>query len=413
MVEPKKKVAIIGAGIAGLYLAWKISKKFNVTVLEKNNYFGGHSNTIEVNLNKKIKIDTGFIVFNKKNYPNLANCFEKLGVKIQKSNMSFAVDLKNSNFYYAGSFKGLFAQKKNLLKRNFWVMLKEIIRFYKTTSKEVKKNLTLEEFLKKENYSNDFKNKHIYPMASAIWSTKKGVINKMPIKTFINFFNNHGLLNFFNRPTWYTVSGGSKKYVKKIMDNTDANFIKNIKVLELKKEKKKISVITNKNKIKYDYVVCACHANEAGNLLKKIDAKTAKIFCNFKYTKNKTYLHSDKRLMPQNKKIWSSWNYLAFKKGKKNYTCFTYWMNKLQNISSKHFFFVTLNSPFKPKNIFYETTYTHPVFTNKSAKVIKKINEFQGKKGIWFCGSYFSNGFHEDAVNSSIKIERLLNSEIS
>ena len=224
-------------------------------------------------MKKKIPIDTGFIVFNKKNYPNLTNCFKKLKIPIEKSNMSFAVDLQDEDFYYSGSLNGLFAQKKNFFKKNYWLMLKEIINFYKNSKNHIKKNdnYTLEEFLNKKKYSNDFKNKHIYPMASAIWSTKKGVINKMPISSFINFFTNHGLLNFFNRPQWYTVSGGSREYVKKIMQDTKAKFEKKNKVTSLKNLGKKILVITNNNKIKYDYVICACHADEAGELIKKID----------------------------------------------------------------------------------------------------------------------------------------------
>ena len=414
-MKPKKKIAIIGSGISGLYLAWKISKKFNVTVYEKNNYFGGHSNTINVKLEKKIPVDTGFIVFNKKNYPNLVNLFKKLNISIEKSNMSFAIDLKNQDFYYSGTLKGLFAQKRNLIKKSYWIMLIEIINFYIKAPLELKKksSLTLKEFLDKKNYSEFFKEKHIYPIASAIWSTKKNDINKMPVISFINFFNNHGLFKFFNRPQWYTVKGGSKNYVKKLIQNTPANFKKNIKVLKLKKEKNKILVLTNKNIIKFDHVVCACHANEASSLLKNIDPQISSLLKSFHYSKNKVYLHSDQRLMPRNKKIWSSWNYLSFKKKNKNYISFTYWMNKLQNIDNKYPFFLTLNSPIKPKKIFYQTTYTHPIFTKKSMEIPNQLNKIQGKNKIWFCGSYFSYGFHEDGVKSSIKISKLFDNEIT
>ncbi len=405
----KKKIAIIGAGVAGLYLAWKISKRFNVTVYEKNNYFGGHSNTIDIK-SKKISVDTGFIVFNKKNYPNLTKLFKELNVSIQKSNMSFGIDLQNEDFYYSGSLCGIFAQKKNILKKKFWIMIFEIINFYISSSLGKKKNssLTLNEFLNKKNYSNDFKNKHIYPMASAIWSTKSNLINKMPIVSFINFFNNHGLFNFFNRPIWYTVKGGSKNYVKKIINATSANFINNSKVIILKKKKKKISVVTKKNTIDYDNVICACHADEASNLIKKINPNISSLLNEFKYSSNKAYLHSDERLMPRNKKIWSSWNYLSIIKKKNVRNCFSYWMNKLQNINKRYPLFLTLNPPIKPKNIFFKTTYTHPIFTKKSMEIPKKLNKVQGKNGIWFCGSYFGYGFHEDAIKSSIKIAKII-----
>ena len=414
-MKSKKKIAIIGAGISGLYLAWKISKKFDVTVFEKNNYFGGHSNTVDIKFKKNIPVDTGFIVFNKKNYPNLLNLFNKLNVPIEKSDMSFAIDLKDEDFYYSGSFKGLFAQKKNLIKKNYWLMLKEIINFYIKSPLELKKrnSLTLEEFLDEKNYSTNFKEKHIYPMASAIWSTKKNIINKMPATSFINFFNNHGLFKFFNRPQWYTVKGGSKNYVKKLIQNTPANFKKNIKVLKLKKEKNKIIVLTNKNRIKFDYVVCACHANEASSLIKSVDPKISLILKEFNYSKNHVYLHSDERLMPRNKKIWSSWNYLSFKKKNKSNILFTYWMNKLQNIDNKYPLFLTLNSPVKPKKVFYQTTYTHPIFTKKSMEIPNELNKIQGKNKIWFCGSYFSYGFHEDGVKSAIKIIKIFDNEIT
>ena len=417
MKRPKKKVAIIGAGISGLYLAWKISKKFNVTVFEKNNYFGGHSNTINVNLKKKIvPVDTGFIVFNKRNYPNLLQFFKMLNIKIKKSDMSFSLYLNKDNFYYSGNFSGIFAQKKNLISKNFWIMLFEIITFYLRVPlkiKKIKNSITLEEYLNKEGYSKYFKDRHIYPMASAIWSTKRGVINKMPLKSFINFFNNHGLFKFFNRPSWYTVSGGSQNYIKEVLKKTSAKFIKNVKVIKIKKNNNKVEVFTNKSKAYFDYAVCATHADETSEILKEIDYKTSVLLEKFKYSKNKTYLHSDERLMPKNKKVWSSWNYVSFyKKGKEN-NCFSYWMNKLQNIDKKYPFFLSLNPPFKPNNIYYKTTYTHPIFTKKSLEITKKLEKVQGKNKIWFCGSYFYNGFHEDAVNSSIKIAKLLNNEIS
>ena len=410
----KKKIAVIGSGISGLYLAWKISKKFNVTVYEKNNYFGGHSNTVEVNLKKKkISVDTGFIVFNKKNYPNLTDFFKFYNISIEKSNMSFSVDFQKENFYYSGTLTGIFSQKKNILKKKFWIMLYEIIKFYKSAHLEKKKykNLTLEDYLNKKKYSEYFKNKHIYPMASAIWSTKKRDINKMPFQTFINFFENHGLLNLFNRPTWYTVKGGSKNYVKKILENPLIKVKKNTKVIKLKKIKNKMLVFTNKSYEVYDHVVCACHANETGDLLSKMDIKLSRLLKKFRYSSNKVFLHSDKRLMPLKKSIWASWNYLSIKRREKNIQCFSYWMNKLQNIDKKYLLFLTLNPPFTPRNIFYKTTYTHPIFTNKTMEIPKELNKIQGKNKIWFCGSYFGYGFHEDGINSSIKVAKLLNNE--
>tara|TARA_B100000029_G_scaffold511304_1_gene604972 strand:+ start:2142 stop:3389 length:1248 start_codon:yes stop_codon:yes gene_type:complete len=415
MKKSKKKIAIIGSGISGLYLAWKISKDFDVTIYEKNNYFGGHSNTREVNLKKKILVDTGFIVFNKKNYPNFTNFLKNLKVPIKKSNMSFAVDIQNKNFCYSSSLKGIFIQKKNILKINFWLMLIEIIIFYKFASKKINKNnyLTLEEFLNKKNYSDTFKKNHIYPMASAIWSTKKKIVNKIPIYAFIKFFTNHGLFKFYNRPTWYTVDGGSKCYIKKVLKKTQAKFKKNLKVKKLEVKNKKILVYTNKSKKSYDNVICACHADEASNITKKINPEASNLLQKFKYTKNKIYLHSDEKLMPNNKKIWSSWNYLSISKNKKIYSFFTYWMNKLQNIDKNYPFFLTLNPPIKPKKIFYKTIYTHPIFTKESMEIPNKIDKIQGKNGVWFCGSYFSYGFHEDAINSSIKVAKLIYNEAS
>ncbi len=414
-LKKNKNIAIIGSGIAGLYTAWQISKKYNVTVFEKNKYFGGHSNTFDVFIkNKKIPVDTGFIVFNKKNYPYLTNLFKTLKVPIQKSNMSFSVDLQNKDFYYAGSLTKIFAQKKNLLKKNFWKMVIEIINFYKKASnkKKIHSNESLKKYLNKKNYSKEFKENHIYPMASAIWSTNHKEIGKMPVQAFINFFNNHGLFKFFNRPTWYTVKGGSKNYVQKILKNTKAKFKRNINVIALKKKEGKIEVITKQERFLFDGVVLACHADQASKIIKEVDSNVSSILRNFKYSKNLAFLHNDKKFMPKNKSIWSSWNYISLNKNNSKKHFFTYWMNKLQNIKNNNIF-LTLNPPFKPNKIYYSTMYEHPIFTKNSMDIPSKLNKVQGRNGVWYCGSYFYYGFHEDAIKSSINIIKKIENEFS
>jgi len=412
------KIAVIGSGISGLSAAHFLSKKHKVDLFEKNDHFGGHSYTLEVSLNDSngsISVDLGFIVFNKKNYPNLVNLFEELQVSYEKSNMSFSVSLKNSNIEYSGSgLSGLFANKNNILNLNFINMIKEIFSFYKMADKMKKENFanqTLGEFLKYKKMSNYFIKFHIIPMISAIWSTPNELAYEMPMSSFINFFQNHGLFKIKNRPQWYTVSGRSQNYVKKILKTINGEYFKNYKIRSVLRNENGIRLYygSSNEYFEYDKVIFAVHADEALELITDPTENEKKILKNFQYTKNIGYLHTDDRLMPDRKNVWSSWNSILDKSNEKN-ICVTYWLNKLQNLKTKKNFFLTLN-PFisiEGSKIIKKVEFTHPFYDMKTINAQKYLPELQGVNNSYFCGSYFGYGFHEDGLNSGINVSNKL-----
>jgi len=412
------KIAVIGSGISGLSAAHFLSKKYKVDLFEKDDHFGGHSYTIDVsskNFNETTSLDLGFIVFNKLNYPNLVNLFEKIQVNYEKSNMSFSVSVKNSNIEYSGSgLKGLFINKYNIFNPRFIKMIKEIFSFYKMAenmNKEDFKNQTLGEFLKSKKMSDYFIKFHIIPMVSAIWSTPTDLAYEMPMPLFINFFQNHGLFKIKNRPQWYTVTGRSRTYVKKILETINGEYFKNYKIRNVLRNENRIKLYygSSNEYFEYDKVVFAVHADEILKLIKDPTENEKKILKNFQYKKNIAYLHSDERLMPKRRNAWSSWNAILDKNDiKKN--CVTYWLNKLQNLKTKENYFLTLN-PFisiKEDKIIKRVEFTHPFYNMKTINAQKYLSELQGINNSYFCGSYFGYGFHEDGINSGIKIANKL-----
>jgi len=408
------KIAVIGSGISGLSAAHFLSKKYKVDLFEKDNHFGGHSYTVDIaedSSNKLIAVDLGFIVFNKKTYKNLINFFHDLNVKYEKSDMSFAVSVKNSNIEYSGSgLKGLFSNKLNIFNLNFLKMINEIISFYKNTeniNEEHYKEKTLEEFLKLKKCSNYFINFHIIPMVAAIWSMPPNLAGKMPIDLFLNFFKNHGLFKIKNRPQWYTVSGRSKSYVNKVLKTISGEYFKNYEVINVERNNSNVRIFygsTNKY-FDYDKVVFATHADDTLKLIQDPTEIERNTLSSFKYKDNTAYLHKDIRLMPDRKNAWSSWNSILDKKDvTKN--CVTYWLNKLQNLNTKNDYFLTLNPIFKISDdkIIKKIKFSHPFYDLKSIKAQKKLKELQGFKNCWFCGSYFGYGFHEDGLKSALNI---------
>ncbi len=406
----RKKVAIVGTGISGLSAAWLISKNQNVSLFEKNDYFGGHSNTkcIKTRLdNKSLRVDTGFIVFNHLNYPNLTSFFKNLNVSTCESDMSFSVSMQNGKLEYGGqSINSLFAQRFNLLNLNFWKMLFDIVKFYKRAFKDVKdySKYTIDEYLSLNSYSSFFKYNHLYPMAASIWSAPIDSIKDFPFKNFVDFFNNHGLLNIFERPKWKTVENGSKTYVDKVLNRKNLLVYKSEGVLSVKRENKKIFLVTNKKEYIFDQLILACHSDQSLQILKKPTKQEIESLSKIRYQKNIVWLHSDEDFMPKNKKVWSSWNYIDYSSfGKKN-LCVTYWMNKLQKLDTRENIFVSLNLPFEPKSnkIYKKITYTHPLYDYNTIEGQNGINKIQGQNNTWFCGAYLGNGFHEDGIRSGL-----------
>tara|TARA_Y100000590_G_C15746547_1_gene1022259 strand:+ start:5468 stop:6763 length:1296 start_codon:yes stop_codon:yes gene_type:complete len=414
----KEKIAIIGSGISGLSSALFLSKKYEVHLFEKNNLLGGHTRTVSLNINNcDYNIDTGFIVFNKKNYPDLVNFFNYLNVKTHNSNMSFAISFKDPEFEYGSSgFNSLFGQKKNIFSYKFWILIKEIIKLYNICKKinyyKKIENITLDEFLNQNRYSNEIRDYHIYPMISSIWSCRKSDVKKFPLISFINFFDNHKLFNLFNRHQWKYVEGGSYQYIKSITSKKLFNYRTNCCVKKIINDKKYIKIIfENNEKFIVDKVILATHADQALNLLDQPSKIESELLSKFKYSKNHAYLHADESFMPTRKNIWSSWNFLGNTKIDNSFSL-TYWMNKLQNIDKRRNFFVTINPIKIPNHIYDQTIFEHPIFDLDILDAQKNLYQIQGLKNIWYCGSYCGYGFHEDGIQSAAHISNLLGAKL-
>ena len=405
------KIAVIGSGISGLSSAYYLSKKNEVDLFEKDDHFGGHSYTFDIKeKNKKVPVDLGFIVFNKTTYPNLINFFEELKVPYEKSDMSFSVSVKDSNIEYGGTgFNSLFARKNNLFNFNFIKMIYEIISFYKSAPVLLKKdlkNLTLGNYLDNSKISKYFVNYHIIPMVAAIWSMPFSKARDIPFELFLNFFNNHGLFKLKDRPQWYTVTNRSRNYVSKVLDKINGEYFKNYEIKKIIRSDDNVRIFINTlgEYRDYDHVVLACHADQSLKLIDNPSNEEKEILNEFTYISNEAYLHTDVNLMPNKINAWSSWNSISKKDLTK--TCVTYWLNKLQNLDTNKNYFLTLNpiTKIKDSKIIKKINFTHPYLNNKSFEMQNRLKDLQGKKRVWFSGSYFGYGFHEDGLKSSLEM---------
>ena len=409
------KVAVIGSGISGLSAAYFLSKKYKVDLFEKEERFGGHSHTIDIKLNEdtnKILADIGFIVFNKKTYPNLINFFKEIEVEIEKSNMSLSFMSKDIDLEYCGKgLKGIFSHKKNLFNFDFFKMFLEILKFYKKSSKlnEFNEDISLGEYLVNEKHSEYFINYHLIPMVSAIWSMPPYDAKKMPIKFFMKFFQNHGLFNLSKRPQWYTVKNRSRQYVNKVIEKISGEHFKNYKIEKIKRISNFVRIFYGSENEYFDYdkVIIATHADEAKKMIEDKSEEEAKILGSFQYKKNLAIIHSDEVVMPQKRFNWSAWNTSISKKN----SSVTYWLNLLQNFKINKNIFLTLN-PFEQINtdkIIKKVEFTHPYYDHNTLKNQKNLHLIQNKKNILFCGSYFGYGFHEDGIKSTLEMIKFLN----
>jgi len=409
------KVAVIGSGISGLSAAYFLSKKYKVDLFEKEDRFGGHSHTIDIKLNEdanKILADIGFIVFNKKTYPNLINFFKEIEVEIEKSNMSLSFMSKDIDLEYCGKgLKGIFSHKKNLFNFDFFKMFLEILKFYKKSSKlnEFNEDISLGEYLANEKHSEYFINYHLIPMVSAIWSMPPYDAKKMPIKFFMKFFQNHGLFNLRKRPQWYTVKNRSRQYVNKVIEKISGEHFKNYKIEKIKRISNFVRIFYGSENEYFDYdkVIIATHADEAKKMIEDKSEEEAKILGSFQYKKNLAIIHSDEVVMPQKRFNWSAWNTSISKKN----SSVTYWLNLLQNFKINKNIFLTLN-PFEQINkdkIIKKVEFTHPYYDHNTLKNQKNLHLIQNKKNILFCGSYFGYGFHEDGIKSTLEMIKFLN----
>lgn len=403
------KIAIIGSGIAGNTLAYHLHQQHDITVFEANDYVGGHTHTHDIALfGQHYQVDTGFIVFNDRTYPNFLQLLEKLNVEWQQSHMSFSVrDERNGLEYNGTTLNSLFAQRSNLFKPSFYRMIRDILRFNKTALEllEDGSEITLGDYLAKGQYSEQFIHQYIVPMGSAIWSTDAAQMMQFPARFFVRFFHHHGMLTVNNRPQWRVIKGGSHAYVEKLTADFKSKIKRNTPIESVRRLKNSVKVKPfNQAEQTFDYVFFACHSDEALTMLGK-DATTAEseVLSAIPYQENTIYLHYDRSLMPKRKLAWAAWNYHITDKptGKVQVT---YNMNILQGLQSPEPILVTLNHTdmINPAKVIKRLRYMHPLYTVEGAVAQTRHAEISGHNRTGYAGAYWRNGFHEDGVVSAL-----------
>jgi predicted NAD/FAD-binding protein len=415
--SPPLKIAVIGTGISGMAAAWLLSSRHEVTVYERADRIGGHSNTVDARTaHGTVAVDTGFIVYNEQTYPNLTALFEHLGVASEATEMSLGVSLKNGQLEYAGeNLATVFAQKRNLLRPRFWSMLRDLRRFYRDAPSDMRRlgqQATLGDYLKIGGYGDAFRDDHLLPMAAAIWSAPAQAMLDYPAAAFIRFQENHGLLKLSDRPVWRTVRGGSRAYVAQLTKPYADRIRLNQAILSVERHAGGVDITTaDSGTERFDHVVLATHADQALNLLMDPSPAERALLTPFRYSRNLAVLHCDRQLMPKRRAVWSSWNYIGSgQDAGKDALTVTYWMNRLQKLDTDTPLFVTLN-PARPPHagtIFHSEIYEHPMLDTAAMAAQGKLWSLQGRNRTWFCGAYFGAGFHEDGLQSGLAVAEAL-----
>jgi len=404
------KVAVIGTGIAGNVAAYHLAREHDITVFEADNRIGGHTNTVSVeHAGQDYAIDTGFIVFNERTYPNFIKLLDELGVAWQDSDMGFSVQHEKTGLEYSGStINSLFAQRSNIFRPSFHRMIREILRFNREAPRLLETSepkISLQDYLSSEKYSREFIDHFIIPMGAAIWSAKPEVMGKMPAGFFIRFFQNHGMLSVNDRPVWRVITGGSNRYVEKLVAGHRDRIRLHAPVEYIRRLPGHVEVKVSGQEIEcFDQVFMACHGDQALRLLADPSTSEERVLGKFQYQPNEAILHMDESLMPKRRRAWAAWNYHipAYSQDR---VAVTYNMNILQGIGAPVTFCVTLNHSLaiRPEKIIKRFQYSHPVFTPESIQAQKRHAEINGAKRTYYCGAYWRNGFHEDGVVSALK----------
>ena len=412
-----KKLAIIGTGMSGLGAAYFLRDRFDLTLYEKNNYAGGHTNTVTFTEGGQERpVDTGFMVYNEVTYPNLTRLFRELDVETKPTDMSFSVQYGPAGLEYNGSsLDHLFAQRRNLLNPRFWRMLIQINRFNSEAVSALEAvdsvDITLREYVKQRHYGDDFLNLYLVPMAGAVWSSSPERMLEFPASTLLRFWHNHGFLGLNTQHPWRTVVDGARSYVTKIRGllGDRVRFGAPIRRVRRKLGESTVELQEDDGEWRvYDKVVIACHGDQAIALLDDPTAMESDLLSKFRYQSNATVLHTDSSVMPRSRKCWASWNYRVegVEDGSLAHTTH-YWMNRLQHVSEKQDYFVSLNAECRisPEKILRRIQYEHPIFDLEAVAAQKRLpmlNQVGASQTTYYCGAWFKYGFHEDGLSSAL-----------
>lgn len=412
------RIAVIGGGISGMMSWYLLRQQHQVTLFEAGNYLGGHTATVDVSVNgREYAVDTGFIVFNNWTYPLFNRFIAELQVPFQHTTMSFAVTDRAADFEYNGNnLWSLFAQKRNLLRPFFWRMLRDIVRFNKIAKQAVADNsadldLPIDAFLQKHQLGNDMRDKYLLPMGAAIWSAGLTAMPDFPLRFFLQFCNNHGLLNINDRPQWAVIKGGSRQYVKAMLKKCGTDGIRlNSPVAQVRRFDESVEIaLADGSTEHFDQVVFACHSEQALKMLADATATERQVLGGIAYQDNDVVLHTDIRLLPKRKAAWAAWNYLLGADAATRATL-SYNMNMLQGIQSDTTFVVSLNASnqIADEHVLRRFTYAHPVYNQSTVQSQARRSEINGQNRSYFCGAYWYNGFHEDGVRSAVDVAAML-----
>ncbi|MFM8355276.1 MAG: NAD(P)/FAD-dependent oxidoreductase [Gammaproteobacteria bacterium] len=410
----RTRTAIIGSGIAGLTVAWRLRARHHVTLFEAAPRLGGHTHTHTVRVDgRDIAVDTGFIVYNDRNYPTLMRLFAELGVTGQPTGMSFAVSCQRTGLEYnGGSIPGLLARTRNLLSPDFWRMVRDILRFNREAPgllRQPPPGPSLGDYLSQAGFSSAFMSHYLLPMGAAIWSVPTADMQDFPAQRLVEFFANHGLLSLSDRPQWYVVAGGSQRYVEAIVRGLPEPPRTHTPVLGVRRDALGAVVRTAAGSEHFDHVVFACHSDEALALLEDPDPAEREILGAIRFQPNDVVLHTDTDLMPRARAAWAAWNY-RLPRGGVEATTVTYWMNRLQHIDTSTQLLVTLNqtADIKPERVIARMRYSHPVFDGPAVAAQGRRDEISGVRNTWYCGAWWRYGFHEDGCQSGEALARAL-----
>lgn len=408
-----QSIAIIGTGISAMGAAYFLKDRFDIVFYEKNDYAGGHTNTLTVDEDgTPVYIDSAFMVYNEITYPNLTRLFKELDIKTKPTDMSFSVQHQPTGLEYCGTgLSGLFAQRKNVLSLKHWKFLLEMDRFNKEALEVLDSDqyaaYSLDDYVKEKGYSEDFFKKFLIPISSAVWSTPPDLLLKFPAVTLVRFFKNHGFLGLKGHYQWRTVENGSKQYRDKIMNFFSDKVFLNTPALEVKREKQGVVVVDHKGERKtYDKVIMASHADDTLKILSDATVQESELLSKFPYQKNRVTLHTDDAVMPRTKRAWSSWNYRIGQTTPST----IYWMNNLQGVSQKKNYFVSVNDAgdINPDKVIWDSEYAHPLFDVDGIQAQDQLQSLNENGQVYFCGAYFKYGFHEDGLTSGIKVVEAL-----